>query len=149
MDVVSEYPVYIWEDDGNGEEVEVSAPDRSVVIVPDCCKEAQCGTIYLGWSYADKCDQSFDYTTTPPKWQILLNTKIAGIYSTAKQPPLPDPIPSRCSFCGSDLPKIQKRVMLPDGPVYTDDDTHCGTCNERGGWGCMCWSPVVRWEPVP
>lgn len=123
---------------------------KDSVVVPECCEAIkQTGNVYLDFDRDEG-----EYVTNfdkAPTWHMGHNPKMSGLVAMQYRDVqnyyrmLKSFKVSFCPYCGAKLPEIVK-VKSRFKKIYTYDDTHCGTCKERAGWGCECYPPTILWD---
>lgn len=105
------------------------------IPMPTCCDEAK--------KYPAVRFEVDILGADEPQW------KAAGHSFNLREMGFPkSPAAKFCPFCGTSLPKMQRKEN-PPSPIATctDGGYYCATCNERLNC-CDCRLPESAWEPV-
>jgi len=145
-----------YEEDGE----HVKIVGRRFLLVPGCCEEStKALRPFFQLNFGDlwSVDKEMIVGDATPEWIIPhLDWEYISTFCSRNDEKFRDVgyrescIPVKfCPYCAKKMPEVRLKENPPT-PVVSDDDSHCGTCNERAGkyGGCECWPMEALFEVV-
>jgi hypothetical protein len=127
----------MWGDE-DGDHIDIR---YKFLLVPGCCEDSTYAMRpYLYLNFGEK--DVLDVDEAVPEWRVPgINWELASDLSGGNSLEVYERVsmPVKfCPFCGKQLPKVKKKDVPPEEPVYSGDDYYCDTCDKRNSeCGCL------------